>query len=112
MLNLRDDLPYSVLFHIELTPSISLSSMNEEIVLSTNNYNLSLTCEANGATSYHWERQSGSIPSGAIGVNTANLTIINLQPEGAGNYRCVATSEAPCMQSNYTSVKFNGKHCI
>ena len=83
--------------------------MSNEIVLSTNNYNLSLTCEADGATSYNWERNGSNIPPGAIGVNTSTLTIINLQPEDAGNYRCVASSEDPCLLSNYTSIKFNGK---
>jgi len=45
---------------------------------------------AEGEASYKWERQSGSIPSSAIGVNSNTLTIINLQPKDAGNYRCVA----------------------
>jgi len=54
--------------------------------LNSNFVNVTLTCEADGTTSYNWERQSGSIPSGAITINTNTLTIINLQPEDAGNY--------------------------
>ena len=79
------------------------------ITLSTNYHNLSLTCEADGATSYNWERQSGSIPSGAIGVNTNTLTIINLQPEDAGNYRCVAANCNRSSTSQYTTVTVNGE---
>ena len=78
-------------------------------MLYTNNFNLSLTCEADGATSYNWERQSGSIPSGAIGVNTNILTIINLQPEDAGNYRCVATNGSGSSESNFSKLLIDGK---
>ena len=74
--------------------NISIHPSSQVVRLSSyKNQNLSLICEADGATSYNWEAQSGSIPSGAIGVNTNTLTIINLQPEDAGNYRCVATND-------------------
>ena len=69
---------------------------------------VTLTCEADGATSYNWERQSGSISSGAIGVNTNTLTIINLQPEDAGNYRCVATNASGSGYSEYATVIVKG----
>ena len=77
-------------------------------MLSTDNHNVSLTCEADGATSYNWERQSGSIPTTAFGVNTNTLTIINLQPEDAGNYRCVATNDCGKNYSNYATIRIKG----
>ncbi|XP_065905663.1 uncharacterized protein [Dysidea avara] len=83
-------------------PNITTHPSNHVITLSTDNHNLLLTCEADGATSYNWERQSSSIPSGAIGVDTNTLTIINLQPEYAGNYRCVATNDCGNSSSNAT----------
>ena len=83
--------------------------MNDTVLLLTNNYNYSLTCEADGATSYNWERKSSSIPSGATGVNTNTLTIINLTPEDAGNYRCVATNASGSSQSNYATLTVNGE---
>ena len=70
--------------------------------------NVSLSCEADGATSYNWERQSGSISYDAIGVNTNNLTIINLQPKDAGNYRCVATNASGSIASDYAQLNVNG----
>ena len=78
--------------------------MNTIVTLQSDPISVSLTCEADGATSYNWERQNGSIPSGATGVNTNTLTIINLTPEDAGNYRCVATNEGGNTSSNYASL--------
>ena len=70
--------------------------------------NATLTCEADGATSYNWERQSGSIPSGAIGMNTNTLTIVNLAPEDTGNYQCVASNASGSSNSEYAAVIVKG----
>ena len=78
--------------------------MDKRVTLFSNYTNVSLTCEANGASSYNWERQNGSISSDSTGVNTNTLTLINLQPEDAGNYRCVATSTSGSSESNYSTV--------
>ena len=82
--------------------------MNTTVTLVNDTTIVSLTCEADGATSYNWERQSGSIPSGATEVSTSTLTIINLTPEDAGNYRCVATNASGSSVSNYATLTVNG----
>jgi len=89
-------------------PLITQDPMGSTISLLTNIYKYSLTCEADGATSYNWERLSGSIPSGATGVNTSTLTIINLTPGDAGSYRCVATTASGSSQSSYATLTVNG----
>ena len=80
------------------------------ITLLNNYINVSLTCEANGALSYKWERQNATIPSDSTGVNTNTLTLINLQPEDAGNYRCVATNAGGSSESNYATVTISCKY--
>ena len=83
--------------------------MNITITLQNDTTSVSLTCEADGATSYAWERQSGSIPSGATGVNSSLLTLNNVQLEDAGNYRCAAHNEAGYTPSNYATLSTTGK---
>jgi len=86
--------------------------MDTTVTLVDDSTSVSLTCEADGATSYNWERQSGSIPSGATGVNTSTLTVINLTPEDVGNYRCVAINASGSSQSNYAILTVNGERIL
>ena len=85
-----------------------MSPSNQTRNLSSDSYNVTLRCEANGTLSYIWDRQNGGIPSGSIGKNTNTLTLIDVQPEDSGNYRCVATNRYGSKMSDYTKITING----
>ena len=73
---------------------------------------VSLTCKSHGVSSYYWERQYGIIPLNAIGVNTNIVTLINLQLEDIGHYRCVATNGSGTSKSDYAAVIVNSKAAV
>ena len=89
-------------------PVITKNPMNTSLSLKSNFTSVSLTCEADRASSYYWRRQDGSIPSSATGVNTNNLTIINLQLKDAGYYQCVATNGSGSTESEYAKLTLTG----
>ena len=94
-------------------PSIILHPSNETVFWapSYESTNVTLTCAANETSSYYWEKQNGNIPFTSTGLRTNTLTLINVQPQDAGNYQCVAFVCSICERSlsNYAAVSVNGK---
>ena len=95
-------------YFLGITPHFSKHPVDTTIKLTKDITSVSLTCEADGASSYNWERQNDVIPSGSVGVNTNTLTLINIQPEDAGNYRCVAANASGSSFSNYANLVVDG----
>ena len=91
-------------------PVITQQPVDKIITLLSNYTNVSLTCEADEVSSYNWEKQNGAIPSDSTGVNTNTLTLINLQPEDTGKYRCVATNIVGRSESNYAAITISGRY--
>ena len=95
-------------YSVAIPPVFTMDPIDAVIQLYSNFTNHTLTCEADGASSYNWERQNDVIPSDSTGVNTNTLTLINIQPEDAGNYQCLATNASGSSQSNYAHLTING----
>ena len=91
-------------------PVINKNPTNTSLSLKNNFTSVSLACEADGASSYYWRRQLGSIPSSAIGVNTNSLTIANLLLKDAGYYQCIATNGSGSTESKYAKLTLTGTY--
>ena len=99
-----------IYYSIVNTPVIIKNPTSTPLSLTSNFTNVSFICEADGASSYYWERQDGSIPASATGVNTSNLTIISLQLKDAGYYRCIATNGSGSTKSKYAKLTLTGMY--
>ena len=93
------------------SPKIVLHPSDVVVHLTDLNHHSTLTCKANKESSYYWEKQNGKISIYSTGVRTNTLTLINLQPESAGRYRCVAFACSICKRifSKYATVTVNSK---
>ena len=78
--------------------------------LTMNNHNLTMKCLSNMSNlDYKWIKKNNVLPSRAQGVNTRQLTIINLKPEDSGDYQCVMSNSTGTISSNFSTVNITGK---
>jgi len=95
-------------FILGTKPTITTHPNSKTVTITSDSECLSLTCEAKGASSYYWEKENGDISYGT-GVDSNTLTVFDLTPFHAGNYRCVVCSGCDNNFSNYATISINGK---
>ena len=61
---------------------------------------------------YKWIKKNEALPSRAQGVNTSQLTIVDLKPEDSGDYQCIMSNNTGAIRSNFSTVKVKGKKTI
>ena len=85
--------------------------MTDPVVnLIVNNHNLTMKCLSNmNNFNYKWIKKNGDLPSRARGVNSSQLTIVNLKPEDSGDYQCVMSNNTGTISSNFYTVSIIGK---
>ena len=85
--------------------------MTDSVVnLTVNNYNLTMKCLPDkGKFNYKWIKKNEVLPSRAQGVNTSQLTLVNLKPEDSGDYQCVMSNNTGTISSNFSVVNVIGK---
>ena len=99
--------------HTDNSPTITKQPSSKTIDLRTMNYNLSLSCLANGNVEYSWERFNGTLPNNINGSNTSTLNFTFVSPNDAGKYRCrVSDNNGYYGYSNYGILKTNGLFMI
>ena len=78
--------------------------------LTVNNYNLTMKCLSNmNNFTYKWIRKNDILPSRAQGVNSSQLTIVNLKPEDSGDYQCIMSNNTGTISSSFYTVNIRGK---
>ena len=84
---------------------------NQSVVnLTMINYNLTMKCLSSMSNlNYKWIKKNDVLPSRAQGVNTSQLTIVDLIPEDSGDYQCVMSNSTGTISSDFLTIKVTGK---
>ena len=91
-----------------LKPVISVQP-GQLINLTLNVFNLSMQCgNYSKDFNYQWEMKNGRFDVRAQGVNSHQLTITNLKPDDAGEYRCAMSNSTGRLLSDYVSISIKG----
>ena len=96
---------------ISIEPPLPPIVMTEPAInLTINNYNLTMKCLSNLKNfAYTWIQKNGTLPSRAQGVNSSQLTIVNLIPEDSGDYQCIMRNRTGTISSKFSSIDVRGK---
>lgn len=79
--------------------------MNKTVKINNESTTVILTCEANGTTSYNWEKENGIIQAKN---DDKTLMLHNVLPRDSGRYRCVTENMYGRNYSNYATIFIKG----
>ena len=92
------------------SPSPPVVVSDPVVNLTVNNYNFTMKCLPDKNNfNYKWIKKNDVLPLRAQGVNTSQLTIVNLTPEDSGDYQCVMSNSTGTISSNFFTVNIRGK---
>ena len=57
---------------------------------------------------YKWIKKDDVLPSRAQGVNTSQMTIVNLIPKDSGEYQCVMSNNTGTISSSFSTLHVQG----
>lgn len=83
---------------------------NMTIILTNTSTMVQLKCEAEGATEYEWQTQSGKSLTGVTGSDTKVLTLHNLSLADEDEYRCMATNASGSSFSHFATLYIEGMY--
>ena len=94
-------------------PHITTHPSNMTIILTNTSTMVQLKCEAEGASGYEWQTQSGKLLTGVTGQNTKVLTLYNLSMVDNDEYQCKATNDSGSSFSYFATLYVEGMYvCI
>ena len=100
---------YIAIYYLD-PPSLPVVITDPIVNLTVNNYNLTMKCSPDKNNfKYKWIKKNDVLPSRAQGVNTSQLTIVNLTPEDSGDYQCIMSNSTGTIRSNFSTVSVIGK---
>ena len=97
-----------ILLHLlgTVKPTVHVSS---PVYLNISNFTLTMKCiPEDNNSNYEWEKRNTEFPSRFKGANSSCLTILNLIPEDAGEYRCIISNSTRRIASDYATLTING----
>ena len=84
--------------------------MPSAVNLTIDNYNLTMKCLPNENNfNYKWIKKDDILPSRVQGVNTSQMTIVNLISKDSGEYQCVMSNSTGTISSNFSTLHVQGK---
>ena len=99
---------HHILVFFAALPQIYLHPLDKSVKVDNDSTSVTFICMAYYASSYYWLRETGDIPSNAMGVNSNTLTLHNILPPDSGRYQCVAENEHESTHSNYAMLIVEG----
>ena len=90
-------------------PQIYIHPLDKTVKVDNDSTSVTFTCMAYDASSYFWLRETGDIPSNAMGIKSSSLILYNILPPDSGHYQCVAENEHGKTYSNYAVFIVEGK---
>ena len=104
------DIPNTIMILCIDPPSPPVVFSDPVVHLTVNNYNLTMKCSPTKSNfNYKWIKKNDVLPLRAQGINTSQLTIVNLTPEDSGDYQCVMSNSTGTISSSFSTVNIIGK---
>ena len=86
-----------------IPPNVKMPQSRVYLKITT--YNFPMRCTPyEKSFNYLWEKKNNYLPPRAQGVHSSELTIINLQPEDSGEYRCIVSNATGRAASSYSKL--------
>ena len=101
---------YILLLHLGPFKPIIMVIPGPVVNLTVNDYNLTMKCLPDKNNfNYKWIKKNDVLPLRAQGVNTSNMSIVNLTPEDSGDYQCVMSNRTGTICSNFSTINITGE---
>ena len=91
-------------------PQIYLYPLDKTVKIDNDSTSITFICIAYQVSYYFWQKETGNIPSNAMGIKSSSLTLHNILPPDSGRYQCVAGNEHGKVYSNYVMLTVEGKY--